>query len=86
METNTYQHQIDIKTCDLLRPQTLSVGSGMATSSDYPEFTLVYSYESYAGNGIYENWCPKEEALVSRLLAFASAVRWDVEVLTCYDR
>lgn len=79
METNTYEHKIDINSCDCLSPIFLDIGSAIAASSDYPEFTLISSFERYSGGNIYCGWCPKEETPMAQLLAYASAVRWDAE-------
>jgi hypothetical protein len=75
---------VDLNSWQLLHPVTTDVGSGMGISHCYPEYAYVYSYESYAGSSICHSWCPVYEAKFGRVMAFAAAIRWDVEVAGMY--
>ena len=71
---------VDLNSWQLICLDGCDVGSGTGISHCYPQYAYVYSYESYAGSGICHSWHPVEEAKFGRLMAFAAAIRWDVEV------
>jgi hypothetical protein len=70
---------VDLNSRQLLCPEGSDIGAGMGVSHCYPECADVYSFECYAGRGIYHSWNPVSEAKFSRLMAYACAVRWDSE-------
>ena len=71
---------VDLNAWQLLHPDGGDIGAGMGISHCYPGLAYIYSYESYTGTGICHYWHPVCEAKFSRLMAYASAIRWDSEV------
>lgn len=63
--------------CLLVQPSLMDVGAGKVHSYVFPEYTCVYSFQSYSGDAIGMAWCPSTEANFGMAMAFAASIRWD---------
>ena len=65
--------------CHLISPLSMDIGSGSCTSYAFPHYSIVYNYECHTGTPLCHSWCLTTEAQFGRLMAFAAAIRWDME-------
>lgn len=78
---NIYEESlVDLNGWQLLSLPLESIGAGMGISHCC-ECVYIYSFECYAGSSIGGSWHPVNEAKFGRLMAFASAVRWEADLL-----
>ena len=65
--------------CNLINPPSMIIGSGSCTSYVFSHYSIVYNYECYGGTPLCHSWCLTTEVQFGRLMAFAAAIRWDME-------